>query len=50
MSSATNVVHVFPTVGRTLHGTLLDGLRAMINHGELAPGSRVPMKLDEEAW
>jgi DNA-binding GntR family transcriptional regulator len=42
MSSATNVVHVFPTAGRTLHGTLLDGLRAMINHGELAPGSRVP--------
>ena len=36
------VIHAFPTADRTLHGTLLDGLRALINQGDLAPGSRVP--------
>jgi DNA-binding GntR family transcriptional regulator len=43
MSPATiGVVHAFPAPNRTLHGTLLDALRALINQGELAPGSRVP--------
>lgn len=53
--AGTNVVQVFPAlasvttdaatsapVHRTLHGTLLDSLRTLINRGELGPGSRVP--------
>jgi DNA-binding GntR family transcriptional regulator len=39
---STNVIHVFPGSDRTLHGTLLDSLRSLINQGDLAPGSRVP--------
>ena len=35
------VVLPFP-VARTLHADLLDGLRTLINQGELAPGARVP--------
>jgi DNA-binding GntR family transcriptional regulator len=38
----TGVIHLFPTPDRTLHGTLLDSLRALINQGDLVPGSRVP--------
>jgi DNA-binding GntR family transcriptional regulator len=43
MNSPTNdaVVVPFPT-SRTLHADLLDGLRTLINQGELAPGARVP--------
>jgi DNA-binding GntR family transcriptional regulator len=35
------VVLPFPA-SRTLHADLLDGLRTLINQGELAPGARVP--------
>ena len=35
------IVLPFPTP-RTLHTDLLDGLRTLINRGELAPGARVP--------
>jgi DNA-binding GntR family transcriptional regulator len=43
MSQAkTGVVHAFPPSERTLHGALLDNLRGLINHGDLAPGIRVP--------
>jgi DNA-binding GntR family transcriptional regulator len=35
------VILPFPTP-RTLHTGLLNGLRALINQGELAPGARVP--------
>jgi DNA-binding GntR family transcriptional regulator len=40
--AGTSVIQLFPTPHRTLHGTLLDSLRALINQGDLAPGSRVP--------
>jgi DNA-binding GntR family transcriptional regulator len=39
--SGEAVVLPFPTA-RTLHADLLDGLRALINQGELPPGARVP--------
>jgi DNA-binding GntR family transcriptional regulator len=41
-SASTGVIHAFPVPKRTLHGTLLDSLRILINQGDLAPGSRVP--------
>jgi DNA-binding GntR family transcriptional regulator len=41
-SATTGVVPLFPAPDRTLHRTLLDSLRALINQGDLAPGSRVP--------
>jgi DNA-binding GntR family transcriptional regulator len=41
-SASTGAIHRFPVPNRTLHGTLLDGLRTLINQGDLAPGSRVP--------
>jgi DNA-binding GntR family transcriptional regulator len=48
----TAVIHSFPqssgAVGRTagsLHRELLEALRELVNHGDLAPGSRVPEKL-----
>src|SRR6202162_3656045 len=48
---AAAVIYSFPlssgTVGRTagsLHSELLGALRELINHGDIAPGSRVPEK------
>jgi DNA-binding GntR family transcriptional regulator len=35
----------FPASVRGLHGTVLDGLRSMINEGALAPGLRVPERM-----
>ena len=35
----------FPAAPRGLHGTVLDGLREMINEGALAPGIRVPERM-----
>jgi DNA-binding GntR family transcriptional regulator len=50
--SGVAVVYRFPqtagTAGRTagsLHGELLEGLRELINHGDLAPGARVPERV-----
>lgn len=34
-AASTDVVHVFPALDRTLHGTLLDSLRTLINHRDL---------------
>ncbi len=35
----------FPAAAKGLHGTVLDGLRSMIDEGALAPGTRVPERL-----
>ncbi len=56
--AGSNVVQVFPALApvttdaarsapahRTLHGTLLDSLRTLINRGDLGPGSRVPERV-----
>ncbi len=40
-AAASNVVHAFPPAS-SLHEGLLDGLRTLINEGDLLPGSRVP--------
>ncbi len=37
----SNVVHAFPPAP-SLHAGLLDGLRTLINEGDLLPGTRVP--------
>jgi DNA-binding GntR family transcriptional regulator len=43
MSDARSAdILAFPAAARGLHGTVLDGLRNMINEGALAPGMRVP--------
>jgi len=39
---ASNVVHAFPAAPPSLHEGLLDGLRTLINEGDLLPGVRVP--------
>ena len=40
-TAPSNVVHAFPPVP-SLHEGLLDGVRALINEGDLLPGARVP--------
>lgn len=43
MTEASNVVHAFPRpAAPSLHAGLLDGLRALIDQGDLLPGVRVP--------
>ena len=41
MPAASNVVQAFPPAP-SLHAGLLDGLRALVNEGDLLPGARVP--------
>ena len=40
-AAPSNVVHVFPPAP-SLHEGLLDGVRTLINEGDLLPGARVP--------
>ncbi len=43
MTAASNVVHAFPRPpGPSLHAGLLDGVRSLIDQGDLLPGARVP--------
>jgi len=41
MTAASNIVQAFPPAP-SLHAGLLDGLRALVNEGDLLPGTRVP--------